>query len=58
MWQYCVIYLYPEELERELALWGDEGWELVTVIHNDTYNCFFKRKKVSQAKNEHPGFIM
>lgn len=46
MWEYMVIYLYHDEFEDELNRWGRRGWELVSVVHNNTYNCFFKRPRV------------
>lgn len=55
MWEYMVTYLYHDEFQRELNKWGREGWELVSVVKDGTYNCFLKRPRVKQCMVEESG---
>jgi len=40
--QYATVPLISHALQQILNQWGDDGWELVTVVENIAY---FKRPK-------------
>ena len=45
-WEYATAPLISHALQEILNNWGDDGWELVTVVDNVAY---FKRPKSGAA---------
>lgn len=41
-WEYATAPLISHNLQEILNQWGDDGWELVTIVENVAY---FKRPK-------------
>ena len=41
-WEYATAPLVSHTLQQSLNQWGEDGWELVTVVDNV---AFFKRPK-------------
>ena len=42
-WEYETKFTNGEELARVLAAQGENGWELVSVVHTARFALFFKR---------------
>jgi len=48
-WEYRVEYLSQVQMGNQLNFMGKDGWELVSVVHNQEaeypYECFLKRPR-------------